>query len=86
MLNNFSKSIKCIRSTLYVLKNIKISNNNFKNKNIKRYTADIWEELAKIYNWTMLDIKIINCCIHFFEPDTYLLLSDQLIRSLEKYR
>jgi len=84
--NNFSKSIKCIRSTLYVLKYVEDSSNNKLSCLSKIYAADIWEELSTVDSWTILDIKIINCCLHFFDPDTYSLISKQLVKSLDKYK
>lgn len=84
--NNFSKSIKCIRSTLYVLKHVEDSSNNKLSCLSKIYAADIWEELSKVDSWTILDIKIINCCLHFFDPNTYSLISKQLVKSLDKYK
>lgn len=39
----------------------------------------------RIEDWTILDIKIINCCLHFFEPETYISLAEQLVKSLKKY-
>ena len=52
----------------------------------KIYVADIWNELSNVDEWTILDLKIINCCLHFFEPDTYILISEQVIKSLTKYQ
>lgn len=84
--NNFSKSIKCIRNTLYVLKYIEHSSNNKLNCHSKLYAADIWKELSQVDSWTILDIKIINCCLHFFDPSTYPHISKQLVKSLDKYK
>ncbi|MBO0475266.1 hypothetical protein IGL98_003242 [Enterococcus sp. DIV0840] len=84
--DNFSKSIKCIRSTLYMLKHIADSTNSKLNCQSKLYAADVWDELSKVDSWTILDIKIINCCLHFFDPNTYPLISKQLIKSLDKYK
>lgn len=84
--NNFSKSIKCIRNTLYVLKHIEDSSNNKLNCHSKLYAADIWKDLSQVDSWTILDIKIINCCLHFFDPSTYPHISKQLVKSLDKYK
>lgn len=83
---NFSKSIKCIQNTLNILKHTRMSSNDNLNCLAKLYAADTWNELSNIDTWTILDIKIINCCLHFFDPSTYVYISEQLVNSLNKYK
>lgn len=52
----------------------------------KIYAADIWNELSIIDNWTLLDLRIINCCLHFFDKKSYLTISDMLVKNLSKYK
>lgn len=83
--NNFSVAIKCIKNVMYILKHLSNSSNEKVNCYTKIYAADIWNELSKIDNWTLLDMKIINCCLHFFESKTYVSISELLISNLKKY-
>ena len=82
---NFSLSIKCILNALFALKHMNDDTDKI-NCLSKIYVADIWNELSNVDEWTILDLKIINCCLHFFEPDTYILISEQVIKSLTKYQ
>lgn len=85
LIDNYSRAIKCIMKTLYVLKYTSDSEDKI-DCLTKIYAADIWNELSNIDSWTILDIKIINCCLHFFDPETYVLISEQLVKSLKKYK
>lgn len=85
--NHFSKSIKNIKNTLYIL-DIMHSSPDYKSKVdvIELYAEEIWQDLSKVDSWTILDIKIINCCLHFFSSDIYIQISDQLMKSIKKYK
>lgn len=82
---NYSKSVQCILNTLFALKHLNISENKL-NCHSKIYVADVWNILSDIDSWTLLDLKIINCCLYFFEPNTYIHISDQVIKTLDKYK
>ncbi|SLM86976.1 Rgg/GadR/MutR family transcriptional regulator [Vagococcus fluvialis] len=83
---NCSVSIKCIKNVMYMLNFLNNSSNEKVTCYTKIYAADIWNELSVIDNWTLLDIKIINCCLHFFDKKSYLTISDMLIKNLNKYK
>lgn len=84
--NNFSVSIECIKNVMYILKHLNYSSHEKISTYVEYFSSKIWNDLSKIDNWTLLDIKIINCCLHFFEPSTYLSISKLLVDNLQKYK
>lgn len=82
---NYSRAIKCIYNVMHVLKYTHDSSNDKISCHTKIYIADIWDELSQVENWTILDIRIINCCLHFFESEAMIGICDQLIKNLKKY-
>lgn len=83
--NQYSKSIFFILNILKSFQYINQSENHKIDCKAHIYLADIWNELSKMDHWSLLDIKIINSSLYFFEYSTCIEIGQQLIKSLKKY-
>lgn len=83
--NQYSKSIFFILQILKSFKDISSSGNQKIHCKAHIYIADIWNELSQMDHWSLLDIKIINSSLYFFEYSTCIEVGYQLIKMLKKY-
>lgn len=82
----YSKSFFFILKILKSFQYINQSENNKIDCKAHMHVADIWDELSKMDHWSLLDIKIINSSLYFFEYSTCIEISHQLIKMLQKYK
>ncbi|KQL12435.1 helix-turn-helix domain-containing protein [Psychrobacillus sp. FJAT-21963] len=78
--NKFLEELKCICEALLILE---ISGDLTK---AKEKVITVWERLSRYDQWYLMDIKIINVILYFFDDDVAIQVTDKLLERLKTYK